>query len=250
MAEDHDGSPQESSDRPPTPHRRRSHAGRVAGALIALGAAGSVGVGLHNAGQPLARHGAAGASCGGTERWDVKVGNDPDARDVSTTPENTTVSALNAVLPGAVDSGGRMAAEKREYRIQGYLALFKHEADSDYHLVITDSTGGYSSGHSVVVEIPDPNCFSGKHGDSDNSSEFSDAITQARSEFESKTADISGTKIPRNSIAVTVTGVAFFDFMHGQTGHALEHPGEDGQSKVIELHPVTSIEFTGQPEQD
>ena len=40
---------------------------------------------------------------------------------------------------------------------------------------------------------------------------------------------------------ITVSGVQFFDFDHGQTGHAVHHLGKDGQWKVLELHPVTYV---------
>ncbi len=97
-----------------------------------------------------------------------------------------------------------------------------------------------ASGHSIVVEIPDPNCVSGPRH-SFGASHFLPQLQESRSDFETATQhlrpnqDLGGRNIP-----ITVTGVLFFDFMHGQIGHALPHPSGDvhrGQ-RVVELHPV------------
>jgi hypothetical protein len=45
-----------------------------------------------------------------------------------------------------------------------------------------------------------------------------------------------GAKLRHTSIAVDVTGVGFFDVLHGQTGAA---------PNGIELHPVLAISFGG-----
>lgn len=188
-------------------------------------------------------------SCGGTERWNVKVANDPDATAIDTaSPPPTTVSALNAILPGLIDAGGRMDVEKKEYTVQGYLSFFKSETDGDYHVVITDAPGDYThgpgapNGRSMVVEFPNPRCFAGHNGRGRRTSVLRSQISQARAAFEEGVSGIDGRHI-QDPIKVTVTGVGFFDFDHGQTGRAQPHPGVDGQRKVFELHPVTAISF-------
>jgi hypothetical protein len=245
--------------RPATPapgaRKPRSNVGKVAGALIAAAAATGVGTGLNVAGHhpappPVA---VAGAACGGTERWNVKVANDPDAGAISPNPRAATVGEMNALLPGPLDAGGRMEAEKAEYTVRGYLSFFKHEADGDYHVVITDETGVFSkgktapNGHSMVVEFPDVDCLSGKSGKGPTTSPFAAAMGEARAVFEAQAAHLSGAKVPPKSVPVTVTGVGFFDFDHGQVGRGVPHPGVDGQAKVIELHPVTAITFDNAP---
>ena len=42
---------------------------------------------------------------------------------------------------------------------------------------------------------------------------------------------------------VTITGVVFFDFDHGQIGRGRAHKDNRGKSLVVELHPVLQIEF-------
>lgn len=236
--------------------KRRSNVGRIAGALIATAAATGVGTGLnivgHHPSPPPVT--AAGPACGGTERWNVKVANDPDSGAISLNPKAATVAEMNALLPGPVDGGGRMEVEKTEFTVRGFLSFFRHEDDGDYHAVITDETGGFSqgkttppNGHSIVVEFPDIDCLSGKSGKGPTTSPFSATMGEARAVFEAQAAHLNGAKIPPKSVPVTVTGVAFFDFDHGQTGRGVPHPGVDGQMKVIELHPVTAITFENAP---
>src|SRR3954462_7180274 len=85
--------------------RARSHGGRILGAAVAIGTALGVGTGLNKAAtETPATH-----MCGGTERWNVKVGNDPDAGAVDPNPSGAySAAALNKILPGPLDAGGRM----------------------------------------------------------------------------------------------------------------------------------------------
>lgn len=225
---------------------KKSTAGRIAGALIGVASAAGVFTGLY---EPVPK---TAVTCGGTERWNVKVANDPDATGgkVNLNPSGTpNIAALNAILPGPLDAGGRMAVEEKEYTVTGYLSYFKHEDDGDYHVVITDTAGDFArgskvqpNGRSMVVEFPDANCFMGKSGLGPSTSALGQTIADARASFEQHTSGLTGTAIKAPQ-KVVVTGVGFFDFDHGQTGRAMPHPGVDGQAKVFELHPVTSITF-------
>ena len=195
-------------------------------------------------------------ACGGTERWNVKVANDADAEGGKVSLNSAaagSVAALNAIMPGPLDAGGRMAVEEKEYTVSGYLSYFKHEDDGDYHVVITDQPGDFTrakngapNGRSMVVEFPDANCFMGKSGLGPSTSTLGQVIAEARNSFEVHVGSLDGMKIT-NPPRVVVTGVGFFDFDHGQTGRSTPHPGVDGQRKVFELHPVTSITFPDQP---
>lgn len=237
------------------PERRRSNAGRVIGAGIALATAGGVGAGLN---LPFAE--APGLTCGGTERWSVKLANDPDALGgkIDLNPSGPfTVAAMNQILPGPLDAGGRMAVEKKQYTVRGFLSYFKDEDDDDYHVVITDKPGDFArgkgaqpNGRSMVVELPDPACFRGHTGQPAVASSLNESLSESRLAFDQQTKGLSGTNLNK-PIPVTVTGVGFFDFDHGQTGRATPHPWTNGQGKVFELHPVTQIMFdnaVGEPD--
>ncbi|GER91399.1 hypothetical protein KDW_55610 [Dictyobacter vulcani] len=166
-------------------------------------------------------------SCG-VERWSVKTGTDADASSVnlqSVTP--TTISYLTSLAkPGTLPSNNRIKpTESTQYQLQDTLTEYKLEADSDYHLVLADSTG-----KTMIVEIPDPACTGA-------SSPFLTGIKKARAEFDARYTPNSGFQAA--NVPVTVTGVGFFDFLHGQTGVA---------PNGIELHAILDIQFgTGSP---
>ncbi|HEV7207019.1 MAG TPA: Ig domain-containing protein [Jatrophihabitans sp.] len=165
-------------------------------------------------------------SCG-VERWSVKTGTDADAGKItlqSTT--STTIAALDAIpAPATLPANNRVApTETTVYRVSGTLTEYKLEADSDYHLVLTDSAG-----RTMIAEIPDPLCVGA-------SSPLLSSIQKARGEFDAKYTP-SGTFKTANT-AVTVTGVGFFDFNHGQTGVA---------PNAIELHSVLDVAFGTAP---
>lgn len=217
----------------------------------------------HRASRHFSRQAAIATSCGGTDRWDVKDGSDAGAPNVHPqTVNGITIVDLNQLSPQPLDADGRMQEEKVIYRLTAILRLFKHDADGDYHVVIADdATTPYAttskiagqtvqtpaSGHSMVVEVPDPNCVSGAHHQF-GASYFLPQLQESRSDFEAATKSL-----PKNrdlgalNIPITVTGVLFFDFAHGQTGHGLPHPSQDGDTrdKVVELHPVLCNDLNG-----
>jgi hypothetical protein len=191
--------------------------------------------------------------CGGTERWAVKVGTDPDATKVERdSMRDITVIDLNQLpelrdnVP-ANDNTTRLEEERVVYRVSGRLVLFKYEDDDDYHLVITDDTlkytpgghgtSGEETGTSFIAEIPDPKCYAGKHGDPNLKSEFEDQLRDTRIKFEKRFPGGDGHDTDLGGIPVTIIGVAFYDRQHLQTGRAVNG---------IELHPLLDIEFNDQ----
>src|SRR5262245_29938772 len=187
--------------------------------------------------------------CGGTERWSVKVGTDPRATEVDLThPATKTVAEINA-LPQLRDNGPandnefRLDEETKVYTVHGFLALFKNEGDVDYHLVITDQSlryspggpqsGGKETGTSFIAEIPNPSCVAGQSGGHSVHSAFEAALVSTREKFEQHFPDGKGADAFQG-IAVTVTGVAFYDRQHRQIGRA---------ANGLELHPLIDIEF-------
>src|SRR5882757_6352709 len=161
-------------------------------------------------------------SCG-VERWSVKTGTDTDRAKItlqSTTP--TTIAALGALTaPSSLPSNNRVApTEDTVYQVHATLTQYKLEADSDYHLVLTDE-----SGHTMIAEIPDPACVG-------STSPLTSSIQKARGQFDAKYT--ATTSFKTANVAVTVTGVGFFDFLHGQTGVA---------PNGIELHAVLDLQF-------
>ena len=157
----------------------------------------------------------------GVERWSVKTGTDSQASQVSLAPVATTIAQLRAFAGVANPPDTRVApAELTTWKLTDVtLVEYKAEGDGDFHLVLS------SGGLTMIGEIPAPGCVGA-------GSPFAPGITLSRQQFTARYT-------PSNSFTaantpVTVTGVGFFDFAHGQTGAA---PNQ------IELHAVLSICF-------
>jgi hypothetical protein len=162
----------------------------------------------------------------GTERWAVKVGTDRDAHRVDLDPETTTIADLTAITPPQHPNSRKSSrftpTELKTFRITGVLTVIKKEKDEDYHLVIADPDDEELT---MIVESAAPGCAT--------DSQFEQQITDVRRAIDEKLGTIKGKKKNPN-VTVTVTGVGFFDPIHGQEGVA---------PNGIELHPLLSIEF-------
>lgn len=158
-----------------------------------------------------------GVTCG-TERWSVKTGTDADISKVNLTSTTTTIASLVGIsAPGSLPANNRVSpVELTTYRLRNVtMTKYKLETDSDYHIVLSDGS------RTMIAEIPHPGCVS-------TSSPLYSKINSARSAFNAKYTPTTSFKT--SSDTVTLTGVGFFDFNHGQTGVA---------PNAIELHAVT-----------
>ncbi len=162
----------------------------------------------------------------GKERWSVKTGTDPDAAMVNISAVTPSIIAELRALPAPthLPSSARLSpTEPTVFQLTCTLLEYKIEDDSDYHLVLSDAAG-----NTMIAEIPSPHCVG-------PDSPFAYAIANTRNTFDAKyhpTKTMHAVNEP-----VQITGIGFFDFIHGQTGVA---------PNGIELHPVLSITF-GQP---
>lgn len=168
---------------------------------------------------PIAAH-----ACG-HERWAIKTGTDRDASKID----------LSDVAPAEIEDLDSLRAPKHlplhhrvkpvemsVYYVKATLVEFKRKKDGNYHLVLKGRHG-----HTMIAEIPSPHCVG-------SDSPFKAGIKKARREF---SAHYRVKNYFRHvNTPVTVTGVGFFDFQHGQTGVA---------PNAIELHPVLDIQFGG-----
>jgi Bacterial Ig-like domain (group 3)/Lamin Tail Domain/MBG domain len=171
----------------------------------------------------------------GVERWTVKVGVDPDAANVDVNnPMPTTIVNLRsfpapADPPGPPDNARVFPWEGTVYTIDGTLTLYKKENDVDYHIVIQDAQG-----NTIVTEIPSPACIVTSGAPRVPApSPFTAGISIARGKFDGRFTPT--TFFQTANVPVRVTGVGFFDFIHGQTGVA---------PNGFELHPILDITFT------
>lgn len=161
-------------------------------------------------------------SCG-VERWSVKTGSDADVGliDLTSTTATTIADLVSLTAPSSLPSDNRVQpTETTIFQLQATLDEFKLESDSDYHLVLDDGAG-----NTLIAEIPDPACVS-------SSSPLLIDIQSARNEFDARYT--ATTSFQTADVPVTVTGVGFFDFLHGQSGVA---------PNGIELHAVLDVQF-------
>jgi len=162
----------------------------------------------------------------GTERWAVKTGADRDAGAVDLTSEETTIAELSDLhAPPKPNTRGTTRFSPTEFKtftISGILVGIKKEKDEDYHIVLQapDDVEG-----TMVIESVSPNCTNG--------SLFTQEIETVRQTIDKKIKGISG-KMKTLNLQVTVTGIGFFDPIHGQTGVA---------PNGVELHPILEIIF-------
>lgn len=161
------------------------------------------------------------AQCG-VERWSIKVGTDSGAWsiDLSSYISSTIYNFHQSTRPSSLPANSRVAPrETTQYQLSGTLIKYNKQTDKDYHLVIRDGAG-----RTMIVELADPNCASG--------SAFGSGIARARSQFDARFTATSTMK--STSTPVTVRGIGFWDYIHGQTGVA---------PNGIEVHPVLNITF-------
>lgn len=161
----------------------------------------------------------------GTERVDIKQLKDPHGLSAASGPSHLTTVAEMLKLPlhtkGALlkDSSIRLSpTETTVYEIHAVVIGFKRETDQDIHIVIADPG---KPKQTMIVEIPAGDCMPPALAAKYNGlqSDFQQKFGHATAKFKT---------LPK-PVPFDVTGVGFFDFVHGQTGHA---------PNGVELHPV------------
>jgi hypothetical protein len=157
----------------------------------------------------------------GMQRWGVKTLTDPAASQVDLTPQLTEITDL-ITLPAPLQPLDRQAGELVTYELSGTITLAKLELDKDIHMVLSDGT------NTMIIEAVDPSCAP--------NSRVLDQISAVRKAVETQfpVAAAGGRQVA--TVSATVTGVAFFDSLHGQDGVA---------KNGIELHPLLSFQPNG-----
>lgn len=146
----------------------------------------------------------AATTCG-VERWTVKTLQD---RPKLIALKDTTIKWLVTRARPAGLSDVRLPFERHVYRVRATVSLVRDEADSDLHLVLEDAAG-----RTMIAESPSPSCTN-------------TATPTRRKQMAQTRAKV------RVCGKALVTGVAFWDFKHGQTGVA---------PNAIELHPILAF---------
>ena len=165
----------------------------------------------------------------GTERWDVKILSDKDTVkiDFSKKYQTTVHQQVSLSMPDIRISEHlpRMSGETNVYTLVCYLIEYKKEKDKDVHLVIMD----LNTGETMVAEIPGSECSEIRRTSRyfmfvNLNNWFISNIGRPTSKF----------KKPGKKLKIQITGVGFFDFIHGQKGMA---------ANGREIHPVLEMKI-------
>ncbi len=161
-------------------------------------------------------------SCGGVERWSVKVLTDAAAGNVVLTPKNSSVSHIvGLTTPTPTTSMPRYdQVEDSVYTVVCNITEMRVEADSDWHLVITDGKG------TMIAESACPSCNSVIA--SPHISEF----IAVRNWIAANIGNVQNTSL--NIKNVQITGQAFLDPPHGQSGASPNN---------VELHAILKMQW-------
>jgi hypothetical protein len=179
-----------------------------------------------------------GTTCGshcGTERWHVKTLSDPQASQVDRSIHMTTVDQLIHAPVPKPPSGSLAKADNIRFapweleavQMRATIVGWKTENDNDYHIVVSDLNNAKET---MIVEPPSSACSSAC------SSGYAALFQSARDAFVHcmGTPSTQFTYINTKTVIADITGVPYFDPIHGQTGVA---------PNGIEIHPVVSVTF-------
>jgi hypothetical protein len=160
------------------------------------------------------------AACG-SRLWGLKTLSDPGRRLIYLRPRPTTIAEVNArPMPRRTPTWRSQGYAHRVWELVAQIVEYKLEADGDIHLILFDG-GDY-----MIAELPSPACVPRRSRDRR-------AIVSARRTFESSCGPVTN-RWQFLGAVVSMSGVGFWDFPHGQRGHARNY---------AELHPVTGIRF-------
>ena len=141
----------------------------------------------------------------GFERWTVKTLGD---RPTLIPSQPTSIKYLVTRPAPASLPSTRLPFERHVFRVTAAVTLVRPESDGDFHLVLQDSAG-----RTMIAESPMGSC--GRSATPKRQRQMAAARSRVRL-----------------CSRASVTGVAFFDFFHGQTGVA---------PNAIELHPILAF---------
>ncbi len=170
---------------------------------------------------------AAAFACG-TERWPVKVLTDADHGKIHQKAQTETIANLIVLeAPQGLKTHENTRFDPVElttYKVDALLLGYRLEDDEDFHLVIAarDNTQ-----QTMIAEIPSSNCL--------RDAKLADAVQKFRDRIVAKFGKPGkNTRRLPHPVKITLRGVGFFDFRHGQDGLA---------PNGIELHPVLGMSF-------
>lgn len=159
----------------------------------------------------------------GVERWAIKTLSDKDTQKINFKKIIPTTIHEQINLKKSFSRSGRMNSESIVYSLPCAIVGYKLEEDQDIHIIIEDTL----TEETMVIELISPYCESVKKTSRYNQFKL-------LSEWFYKNIGVPSHRFVflKKHIPVTITGVGFFDFCHGQKGMA---------ENCREIHPVLSM---------
>ena len=158
------------------------------------------------------------------QKTDASLAHEPPTTATLTDVVNTWAAPA---LPAKDWCAGRVGNELHVYSVVGWVRVFRHEVDTDWHIELTETAKG-SIKQCVIAEIPRDT--------------YSPLFKAARHDFSTfiKNSTVDSTGQVKPALQLRFMGAAFFDgwhLTHGNHGDCNVQPGG-----LWELHPVFKVE--------
>ena len=158
------------------------------------------------------------------QKTDASLANQPATSATLTEVVNTWAAPA---LPAKDWCAERVGDELHVYSFVGWVRVFRHEVDTDWHIELTATATG-SIEQCIIAEIP--------------RAQYSALFETAREDFSAfiKNSGVDSTGHVKPAVELRFTGAAFFDgwhLTHGKHGDCNVQPGG-----LWELHPVFKVE--------
>jgi hypothetical protein len=161
----------------------------------------------------------------GVYRWDIKTLVDEAGWTLlNSHAEPHTIHDLAGLERPELLGNQRSEPEMSKVTVTAWVTMLGREADGDYHLVLSNSSGT----NQMIAEIPDPTCSKVKKFPG-----LAEKYKRARLFVDQHI------KVPSSQVKplahfykVKITGFVFFDKVAHGNGHA---------ANGVEIHPVTAI---------
>jgi hypothetical protein len=158
----------------------------------------------------------------GVERWSIKTLIDPDTAQINfNNVVQSTIQYQRSLEKPITLPDTRLPSEDTVFSIDCIMYKYKLEADNDIHIVISAVN---DASQTMVAEIANAECPGIV-----NTSRYA-ALSNLRKWFDSTYHPT--TSFTNTNVRIRITGVGFFDFLHGQTGIP-----PNGR----EIHPILSF---------
>jgi len=161
-------------------------------------------------------------------RWGVRTGSDPDAHLIKDSPVHTTIEALaSKPRPKGMETGTEIGDDRRSsevertiYELEAMIISYKVQMSGSYTFILQGETG-----QTIIANCVDPQFVP-------PGSRWAKEIAATRNEVVAKLTP--GPNYTHVNHRVRVTGIGFFNQIHGQTGAA---------RNSLELTPVLGIQW-------